>query len=72
MLVLGVGIGLLLFVDYYRRRYRARRLQGGLAGGIVYMFQIAGGSIGLGLNTTIFTSRSSSNLESHLHPSAPR
>jgi EmrB/QacA subfamily drug resistance transporter len=31
-----------------------------LAGGLVYMFQIAGGAIGLGLTTTIFTSSSES------------
>jgi hypothetical protein len=30
-----------------------------LAGGIIYMFQIAGGSIGLGLNTAIVTSQGS-------------
>ena len=29
-----------------------------LAGGITYMFQIAGGAIGLGLTTAMFTSRS--------------
>jgi hypothetical protein len=29
--------------------------QTSLAGGIVYMFQIAGGSIGLGLTTTVFS-----------------
>ena len=29
-----------------------------LAGGITYMFQIAGGAIGLGLSTALFTSRS--------------
>ncbi len=29
-----------------------------LAGGITYMFQIAGGAIGLGLTTALFTSRS--------------
>jgi hypothetical protein len=31
------------------------------------MFQIAGGSIGLGLNTTIFTSRSETSLDGHIH-----
>ena len=31
-----------------------------LAGGIVYMFQIAGGSIGLGINTAIVASSSAS------------
>ena len=29
-----------------------------LAGGIVYMFQIAGGSVGLGLTTTVFAEAS--------------
>jgi EmrB/QacA subfamily drug resistance transporter len=33
-----------------------------LAGGLVYMFQIAGGAIGLGLTTTIFTTRSEEEL----------
>ena len=33
--------------------------QTSLAGGIVYMFQIAGGSIGLGLTTTVFSSQAS-------------
>jgi MFS family permease len=33
-----------------------------LAGGIVYMFQIAGGAVGLGISTAIFTSSSESKL----------
>jgi EmrB/QacA subfamily drug resistance transporter len=33
-----------------------------LAGGIVYMFQIAGGAIGLGVSTTIFTASSEGKL----------
>jgi EmrB/QacA subfamily drug resistance transporter len=33
-----------------------------LAGGLVYMFQIAGGAIGLGLTTSIFTSASENEL----------
>jgi hypothetical protein len=61
MLVLGVGIGL-----FYSSMTALDSSRAGLAGGIVYMFQIAGGSIGLGLNTTIFTSTSKSNLNSHL------
>jgi hypothetical protein len=38
-----------------------------LAGGIVYMFQIAGGSIGLGLTTTVFTSSSQDELAAAVH-----
>jgi hypothetical protein len=35
-----------------------------LAGGIVYMFQVAGGSVGLGLTTTVFTTASVDKLQS--------
>ena len=34
-----------------------------LAGGVVYMFQIAGGAVGLGLSTTIFIATSNSTIE---------
>jgi EmrB/QacA subfamily drug resistance transporter len=34
-----------------------------LAGGLIYMFQIAGGAIGLGITTTIFTLSSENNLD---------
>jgi EmrB/QacA subfamily drug resistance transporter len=55
LILLGLGIGLfypaattagVTSVDESRRS---------LAGAIIYMFQIAGGSVGLGLTTTIFT-----------------
>jgi MFS family permease len=54
MVILGLGIGLfyptattvgVTGVDESRRS---------LAGAIIYMFQIAGGSVGLGLTTTVF------------------
>ncbi|MBV9310635.1 MAG: hypothetical protein JOZ73_07380 [Solirubrobacterales bacterium] len=32
------------------------------------MFQIAGGSIGLGLNTTVFSAQAETNLDSHIVP----
>lgn len=66
MLVLGVGIGLFYSSITTASVTALDASRAGLAGGIVYMFQIAGGSIGLGLNTTIFTSSSKSNLNSHL------
>ena len=66
MLVLGVGIGLFYSSITTASVTALDASRAGLAGGIVYMFQIAGGSIGLGLNTTIFTSTSKSNLNSHL------
>ena len=67
MVVLGIGIGLFYSSITTAGVTALDASRAALAGGIVYMFQIAGGSIGLGLNTTIFTSHSSSNLESHLH-----
>jgi EmrB/QacA subfamily drug resistance transporter len=38
-----------------------------LAGGLVYMFQIAGGAIGLGVTTTIFTLTSENRLSDRVH-----
>jgi MFS family permease len=38
-----------------------------LAGGLIYMFQIAGGAIGLGITTTIFTLTSENNLADKIH-----
>ncbi len=66
MLVLGVGIGLFYSSITTASVTALDPSRAGLAGGIVYMFQIAGGSVGLGLNTTIFTSSSKGNLNSHL------
>ncbi len=37
-----------------------------LAGGLIYMFQIAGGAIGLGITTTIFTLSSENKLDSKI------
>jgi EmrB/QacA subfamily drug resistance transporter len=66
MLVLGVGLGLFYSSITTASVTALDPARAGLAGGIVYMFQIAGGSVGLGLNTTIFTSSSKSDLNSHL------
>lgn len=66
MLVLGVGIGLFYSSITTAGVTALSASRAALAGGIVYMFQIAGGSIGLGLNTTIFTSRAASSLNAHV------
>jgi EmrB/QacA subfamily drug resistance transporter len=63
MLVLGLGVGLFYSSITTASVTALDSSRAGLAGGIVYMFQIAGGSIGLGLNTTIFTSQAESNLD---------
>ena len=55
MVVLGVGVGLFYSSVTTRRSPRSTRRASSLAGGIIYMCQIAGGSVGLGLNTAIVT-----------------
>jgi EmrB/QacA subfamily drug resistance transporter len=67
MLVLGVGIGLFYSSVTTASVTALDASRAGLAGGIVYMFQIAGGSVGLGLNTTIFTSSSKEDLADNLN-----
>jgi hypothetical protein len=53
MVVLGVGIGLFYSSITTAAITAVDPARSSLAGAIVYMFQIAGGSIGLGLNTAI-------------------
>ncbi len=56
MVVLGIGIGSFYPTATTAGVTSVDESQTSLAGGIIYMFQIAGGSIGLGLTTTVFTS----------------
>jgi EmrB/QacA subfamily drug resistance transporter len=55
MIVLGIGIGSFYPTATTAGVTAVDESQTSLAGGIVYMFQIAGGSIGLGLTTTVFS-----------------
>jgi EmrB/QacA subfamily drug resistance transporter len=55
MVVLGFGIGSFYPTATTAGVTSVDKSQTSLAGGIVYMFQIAGGSIGLGLTTTVFS-----------------
>ncbi len=55
MIVLGIGIGCFYPTATTAGVTSVDESQTSLAGGIVYMFQIAGGSIGLGLTTTVFS-----------------
>ncbi len=55
MVVLGVGIGSFYPTATTAGVTSVDASQTSLAGSIVYMFQIAGGSIGLGLTTTVFS-----------------
>lgn len=59
MVVLGIGIGSFYPTATTAGVTSVDESQASLAGGIVYMFQIAGGSIGLGLTTTVFSAQSS-------------
>ena len=56
MVVLGIGIGLFYSTATTAGVTSVDESRTSLAGGIIYMFQIAGGSIGLGLTTTVFSS----------------
>jgi hypothetical protein len=71
MVVLGIGLGL-----FYSSATTAGVTAVGpertsLAGGLVYMFQIAGGSVGLGLTTTVFTSGIHTSLAADAGPGVP-
>jgi MFS family permease len=59
MVVLGVGIGSFYPTATTAGVTSVDESETSLAGGIVYMFQIAGGSIGLGLTTTVFSAQES-------------
>ncbi len=54
MVVLGIGIGLFYSSVTTAGVTALDAAQSSLAGGILYMFQIGGGAIGLGLSTTAF------------------
>jgi EmrB/QacA subfamily drug resistance transporter len=55
MVLLGIGIGSFYPTATTAGVTSVDQSQTSLAGGIIYMFQIAGGSIGLGLTTTVFS-----------------
>jgi EmrB/QacA subfamily drug resistance transporter len=54
MAVLGIGIGLFYPTATTVGVTAVEEARRSLAGAIIYMFQIAGGSVGLGLTTTVF------------------
>ncbi|MCP4306437.1 MAG: MFS transporter [bacterium] len=58
MVVLGIGVGLFYSSITTAGITALDKSRGSLAGAIIYMCQIAGGSIGLGLNTAIVVSNS--------------
>jgi EmrB/QacA subfamily drug resistance transporter len=63
LVVAGVGVGLFYSTITTVAVTALDKSRAGLAGGLLYMCQVAGGSIGLGLTTTIFTA----SALSHVH-----
>jgi EmrB/QacA subfamily drug resistance transporter len=63
MVVLGVGVGLFYSSVTTVAVTSLDPSRSSLAGGLVYMFQIAGGSLGIGLATLIFTTASQDRLQ---------
>jgi EmrB/QacA subfamily drug resistance transporter len=63
MVVTGLGIGLFYSSITTAAVTALDPSRSSLAGGIVYMFQVAGGSVGLGLTTTVFTTASEDRLQ---------
>ena len=59
MFVLGIGIGAFYPTATTAGVTSVDESQSSLAGGILYMCQIAGGAIGLGLTTTVFSAQGS-------------
>lgn len=58
MVILGIGIGLFYSSITTIGVTAVDDSRSSLAGGIIYMFQVAGGSVGLALTTTLFASAS--------------
>lgn len=56
MVILGIGVGLFYSSITTAAVTALDPSRASLAGGLIYMFQIAGGSIGLGLNTALVVS----------------
>ena len=56
-MIVGLGVGLFYSAVTTAAVTALPDSQSSLAGGLVYMFQIAGGAIGLGLTTAVFSNQ---------------
>lgn len=63
MLVLGVGVGLFYSSVTTAALTALPESRSSLAGGLVYMFQIAGGAVGLGIATAVFLFTSNAEID---------
>jgi EmrB/QacA subfamily drug resistance transporter len=66
MVAMGIGVGLFYSSITTAGVTALDPSRASLAGGIVYMFQVAGGSVGLGLTTTVFVTASEDRLQKDL------
>jgi EmrB/QacA subfamily drug resistance transporter len=64
MVLLGAGVGLFYSAVTTAAVTALDRSRASLAGGIVYMFQVGGGSVGLGIATTVFTAAAGDGISS--------
>jgi MFS family permease len=62
LVVAGMGVGLFYSTITTVAVTALDSARAGLAGGVLYMCQIAGGSVGLGLTTTVFTAAALSHV----------
>jgi EmrB/QacA subfamily drug resistance transporter len=67
LLATGIGAGLFYPTVTTAAVGMLDESRSSLAGGIAYMFQVAGGAIGLGLATTLFTIRSEDRVGTDMH-----
>jgi len=66
MVVMGVGVGLFYSSVTTAAVTALDPSRSSLAGGLVYMFQVAGGAVGLGLTTTVFITAAEDGLQKEL------
>ncbi len=69
MAALGLGVGLFLSSATTAGVAAIGEAQSGLAGGLIYMFQIAGGSIGLALTTSVYAIASDRSVATQIEDS---
>jgi EmrB/QacA subfamily drug resistance transporter len=66
MVVMGAGVGLFYSTVTTAGVTALEPARSSLAGGLIYMFQVAGGAVGLGLTTTVFITASEDRLQKDL------
>jgi MFS family permease len=70
MVLLGLGTGLFYSAAFTTAVSSLDQKRAGLASGIIYMFQVAGGSVGLGIATTIVAASAGAEAQAGGHAGA--